>query len=112
MLRSATGIFVLLLLAFFCVAQTPSAPQGAGTVLRLRVRVKVGDSTKGLARKRFFLIKGSLEQNKTVVEDIEQRPVISRDCYYRSAGASEALIKWLKENDCESVYCREIQPTD
>lgn len=112
MLRSATGIFVLLLLAFLCVAQTPSAPQGAGTVLRLRVRVKVGDSTKGLSRKRFFLIKGSLEQNKTVVEAIERRLVISRDCYYRSAGASEALIKWLKENDCESVYCREIQTDD
>ncbi|HEV7799366.1 MAG TPA: hypothetical protein VGO73_14505, partial [Pyrinomonadaceae bacterium] len=112
MLRSATGIFVFLLLAFLCVAQSPSAPQGAGTVLRLRVRVKVGDSTKGLSRKRFFLIKGSLEQNKTIVEAIERRPIISRDCYYRGAGASEALIKWLKENDCESVYCREIQADD
>lgn len=112
MLRSATGIFVLLVLALFCVAQTPSVPQGAGTVLRLRVRVRVGDSTKGLSRKRFFLIKGSLEQNKTVVEAIERRPLISRDCYYRTAGASEALIKWLKDNDCESVYCREIQSDD
>ena len=24
-------------------------------------------------------------------------------------GASEQLIKWLKENDCDSVYCREIE---
>jgi len=112
MLRSATGISVLLLLAFFCVGQTPSAPQSAGTVLRLRVRVKVGDATKGLSRKRFFLLKGSLEQNKSVVEATERRPLLSRDCFYRSAGASEALIKWLKENDCESVYCREIQTDD
>jgi len=74
--------------------------------------VKVGDSTKGLSRKRFFLTKGSLEQNKSVVEAIERRPVVSRDCYYRSAGASEALIKWLKDNDCESVYCRDIEPDD
>ena len=81
-------------------------------MLRLRVRVKVGESTKGLSRKRFFLTKGSLEQNKSMVETIERRPVVSRDCYYRSAGASEALIKWLKDNDCESVYCREIQPDD
>jgi hypothetical protein len=74
--------------------------------------VKVGESTKGLSRKRFFLIKGSLEQNKAAVAAIEQRQVVSRDCYYRGAGASEALIKWLKENDCESVYCREIQADD
>jgi len=107
MLRSAIGISVLLL-AFFCVAQTPSASQGAGAVLRLKVKI----SNKGLSRKRFFLIKGSLEQNKSVVETIEQRPVVSRDCYYRVAGASEALIKWLKDNDCESVYCREIQAED
>ena len=33
----------------------------------------------------------------------------SRECYYRSHGASEALIKWLEENDCESVYCRQIE---
>ena len=34
--------------------------------------------------------------------------LLSRDCYYRSLGASDALIKWLKDNDCESVYCRGI----
>ena len=111
-LRSTTGIVVLLLLAFFCVGQTPSAPEHAGTVLRLRVRVKVGDAPKGLSRKRFFLIKGSLEQNKSVVEEIVRRPFNSRDCYYRGAGASEQLINWLRENDCETVYCRELQPAD
>lgn len=111
-IRVTSGIVALLLLAFFCVAQTPSAPQAAGTVLRLRVRVKNGDSTKGLSRKRFFLIKGSLEQNKNVIDEIGRRPFISRDCYYRGAGASEELINWLRENDCESVYCRELEPKD
>ena len=111
-LRSPLSIVVLLLLASFCVAQTPSTPQGAGTVLRLRVRVKVGDATKGLSRKRFFLIKGSLEQNKSVVDEMQRRPFTSRDCYYRGAGASEPLINWLRDNDCESVYCRELQPND
>ena len=67
---------------------------------------------KGLSRKRFFLIKGSLADNKSLMEKIEQQPLISRDCYYRSIGASEALIAWLKENDCESVYCREVEPKD
>jgi hypothetical protein len=112
MVRSLYLILIACLLALVCLAQTPSVPQGARAVLRLRVRVKVGDSTKGLSRKRFFLIKGSLEQNKRVLETIEWQPVVSRDCYYRAAGASEALIKWLKDNDCESVSCREIQPDE
>ena len=81
-------------------------------MLRLRVRVKSGDATRGLSRKRFFLIKGSLEQNKAFVDEIFRRPVNSRDCFYRAAGASEALINWLREQDCESVYCRELQTGD
>lgn len=103
-------------IAVMAGAQTPTAPltspAGARGVIRLRVRVKVADATKGLLRKRFFLIKGSLEENRTLVQSIEQRPVVSRDCYYRGLGASEALIRWLKESDCESVYCREIEQQD
>jgi hypothetical protein len=111
-LSSLSGLFVILLLFFYCLAQTPTTPATAGTVLRLRVRVKVGESTKGLSRKRFFLTKGSLEQNRSLVEEIERRTLVTRDCFYRSAGASDALIKWLNESDCESVYCREVQPDD
>jgi hypothetical protein len=81
-------------------------------VLRLKVKVKVGDSTKVLSRKRFFLTRGSLEQNRPLVEEIERRTIVSRDCYYRSAGASDAFVKWLDENDCETVYCREIETKD
>ena len=104
---------VVLVLAVICAAQTPSSTptQGSG-VIRLRVRVKVGESTSGLSRKRFFLIKGTLDQNKPLIDTIEHRTATSRDCYYRRLGASEALIKWLKESDCESVYCREIEPDD
>ena len=94
MFRNVTGIAIVLL-AFLCVAETPSSSQNAGAVLRLRVRV----ANKGVSRKRFYLIKGSLEQNKALVETIEKRQVMARDCYYRQAGASEALIKCLKEND-------------
>ena len=77
-------------------------------VIRLKVKYKDGDAPKDLARKRFFLIKGSLEENKGVIEKMKQTDLLSRECYYRSKGASEALIKWLKDNDCESVYCRQI----
>jgi hypothetical protein len=111
--RPGFGAAVVLLLAAICTAQIPDpTPSQATGVIRLRVRVKVGESTKGLSRKRFFLIKGTLDQNKSLLDAIEQRPATSRDCYYRNLGASEALIKWLKESDCESVYCREIEPED
>jgi hypothetical protein len=86
--------------------QTPSASRG---VIRLKVKYKTGDVTKELPRKRFFLIKGSLADNKSLIEKIKQIDVMSRECYYRSHGASEALINWLKENNCDSIYCREIE---
>jgi len=91
---------------FIAHTQTPQANRG---VIRLKVKFKSGDATKELARKRFFLIKGSLEENKSLIEKIKQTEVISRECYYRSKGASEALLKWLKESDCDSVYCREVE---
>ncbi len=107
--------FVCLILIALCVCvqgQTTSAPVTAGTVLRLRVRVKVGNATRGLARKRFYLAQGSLAQNKPMVEEIERRSLISRECFHRTAGASEGLIKWLAESDCETVYCREVEADD
>ena len=88
-------------------AQTPQ-PASRG-VIRLKVKYKTGDAPKELPRKRFFLIKGSLEENKVLIEKMKQAELISRECYYRNLGASEPLIKWLKDNDCESVYCREIE---
>lgn len=91
---------------FIAHTQTPSATRG---VIRLKVKFKSGDITKELPRKRFFLIKGSLEENKSLIERIKQTSVLSRECYYRGQGASEALIKWLNENDCDSIYCREIE---
>jgi hypothetical protein len=104
-------LMLLVCLAVMAVGQTPaSSPAGATGVIRLRVRVGIGDGSKakGLSRKRFFLLEGSLEDNKELLQSLEQRPVVSRDCYYRSIGASEELIAWLKANDCESIYCREV----
>ena len=107
---TAVALTVVLISA---IAQTPnSTPNDARGVIRLRVRVKTGETTKGQSRKRFFLIPGTLEQNKALIQTIEQTSIVTRDCYYRSIGGSEALIKWLQEGDCESVYCREIETTD
>ena len=103
------SIVALLLISMVAFAQTPAGSRG---VIRLRVRVKTGDTTKGLSRKRFFLIPGTLEQNKALVQAIENNSLSSRDCYYRSIGASDPLIKWLRDGDCESVYCREIEAAE
>ena len=100
---------VALLLSMGASAQNPDASRG---VIRLRVRVKTDNKTTGLSRKRFFLLPGTLEQNKALIQTVENTTLTSRDCYYRSMGASEPLIKWLREGDCESVYCREIESAD
>ena len=104
---------LLICLSVIGLGQTPAAPQANPRgVIRLRVRVGDGPKAKGLSRKRFFLIKGSREENKSLLQSFEQRPILSRDCYYRGIGASEALISWLKQSDCESIYCREVEPKD
>ena len=101
--------FALLLMMTVVLAQQP--PAGQTGVLRLRVRVKADDSAplRGLARKRFFLIPGTLEQNRALIDSIEHQSLVSRDCYYQKIGASAALIGWLRESDCESVYCRGVE---
>jgi hypothetical protein len=101
--------FALLLTVTVVIAQELPAQQTG--VLRLRVRVKADDASplRGLARKRFFLIPGTLEQNRALIEAIDRQPLATKECYYKRLGASAALINWLKEGDCESVYCRAIQ---
>ncbi len=97
---------LILIPAAAFIAQTPPATRG---VIRLKVKYKFGEAPKELARKRFFLIKGSLVNNQALIDAMTASQPLSRECYYRSKGASAALIKWLRDNDCESVYCREIE---
>jgi len=103
------AFFAVLLMVTVVLAQQPPAQQTG--VLRLRVRVKANDTAplRGLARKRFFLIPGTLEQNRALITAIEQQPLTTRDCYYKQHHASTQLISWLQEGDCESVYCRSIE---
>ena len=103
------AFFALLVMVAVTMAQQPSAQQTG--VLRLRVRVKADEAAplRGLARKRFFLIPGTLEQNRALIEAIERQTLTSRDCYYQKLGASTALIDWLRSGDCESVYCRGVE---
>lgn len=105
--RQVPVYFALLLIVTGVLAQ--DARQTG--VLRLRVRMKADDAApfRGLARKRFFLIPGTLAQNRALVEAVERQSLTTRDCFYSKLGASAALINWLKDGNCESVYCREIE---
>lgn len=107
-MKLAITAVVLLLLTLPATSGLTQSPTG---VLRIRVRVKADDASplRGLARKRFFLIPGTLEQNRALIDAIERQPLLTRDCYYRKLNASQALIDWLKSGDCESVYCREVE---
>jgi len=98
--------WLLIACAFAAHTQTPAPARG---VIRLKVRYKSAEVIKELPRKRFFLINGSLDDNKSLAEIIKQTAFESRECYYRSKGATEQLIKWLDDNDCESIYCRAIE---
>ena len=118
MARSLLLIFVRLFAFtfFFCLllftptqAVSQAGPQEATGILQLKVKPKINGKDRELARKRFYLIKGNLEDNKELVEKIGQQTIITRECFYRNARASEAFINWLKQGDCESVYCRPIE---
>src|SRR6185295_1288321 len=111
MRASRIVFFALLLMVTVVLAQSQQPVARQTGVLRLRVRVKVDDTAplRGLARKRFFLIPGTIEQNRGLIDTIERQALLSRDCYYKKIGASPALIDWLKTGDCESVYCRGIE---
>ncbi len=61
------AFFALLLMVTVVLAQQPATQQTG--VLRLRVKVKADDTAplRGLARKRFFLIPGTLEHNRALI---------------------------------------------
>lgn len=57
-----------------------------------------------LARKRFYL--SSCPFN--LAENVDLRRAPSLRNYYSTAGASPQLIAWLEQNNCETIYCREL----
>ncbi|HQZ95583.1 MAG TPA: hypothetical protein PLP21_04650 [Pyrinomonadaceae bacterium] len=87
------------------------AAQSAGS-LEVSGRVKIGGKVEKLTRKRFYLFRGGLEANKTLVEKLKAASVTSRDCFYCAQKASPEFIAWLKAEECESPYCRAITVDD
>jgi hypothetical protein len=111
MLKFFPKLLIVLLLVFgFCPinAQEP-LPLGS---LEVSGRVKINGKLEKLQRKRFYLLRGGLDENKNLVEKLGAAETLSRDCFYSQMQASPQFICWLKEENCESPYCREIEKTD
>lgn len=82
--------------------------QGLGS-LELSGRVKIDGKQEKLSRKRFYLLKGGLNENKDLIDRLRTAEIRSRDCYYGDAKASPEFICWLKAENCESPYCRAVE---
>ena len=71
--------------------------------------IKVDGKKIELARKRFFLFKGGLQENDGLLKRIETAEITSRNCYYTAQKASAGYICWLQAENCESPFCRVVE---
>ena len=62
------------------------------------------DKVTQLARKRFYL--SSCPFNLDKIAAASRAP--TRRGYYSNLKASPQLIKWLEDNNCDTIYCREL----
>lgn len=102
-------LLVLLIFSFFLTNAQEPLPRGS---LEVSGRIRIGKTQEKLQRKRFYLLPGGLEENKNLIEKLKTAEIISRDCYYSQMQASPQYICWLKEENCESPYCRTISDSD
>ena len=91
----------------------PAAEPKIGSI-NFSAQVEVNGKTEKPARKRFYLVRGSREQNAELLKQIAATPVTSSDCYYANLNrngrkVSDDFFCWLKRNDCETPYCREVK---
>jgi hypothetical protein len=84
----------------------------APRLIQLSVLYKKGDQplqqddkVTQLARKRFYL--SSCPFNLDKIQGAGTAP--TRRAYYTSVKASPQLIKWLEDNNCDTIYCRELR---
>ncbi len=111
--------FIIAASAFLTAYGQDSAPTSDNKKgsIKFTAQVEINGKTERLDRKRFYLIRGSRRQNAELLQKIAAETFVSRDCYFaelRRAGRkiSDEYICWLKTNDCESAYCREVKTTE
>jgi hypothetical protein len=93
-----------------CTQPAP-CPKLAPRVIQLTAVYKKGteplqqdDHVTQLARKRFYL--SSCPFNLDKIPTGARAP--TRRAYYSGIKASPQLVKWLEDNNCDTIYCREL----
>lgn len=99
------------------LAQTAApAPteQTYGSVVVKGRSVNAGDAKKtpSLTRKRFYIFAGDLKDNAALVDRIKGTEITSRNCYYSKLNASACFIDWLRQENCETPFCRPVERGD
>src|SRR5436190_2021837 len=102
------GLLLALLGSFSLSAQEPPVTGS----LQLFSKFPGGNPVDKLTRKRFYLLPGSLQDNKALLDRIHAADIESRDCYYSRVQASPQLICWLQAENCESPFCRKVETAD
>jgi hypothetical protein len=93
-----------------CAQPTP-CPKLAPRVIQVSVIYKKGEQPlqqgegTPLARKRLYL--SSCPFNLDRLQSAPRAP--TRKNYYTGIKASPPLIKWLEDNNCDTIYCRELR---
>jgi hypothetical protein len=111
MLTFCSKLLLIALLSLNCEAIGAQEIPSVGS-LEISGRVRIGGKPVKLERKRFYLLRGGLAENKTLVEKLKATEFGSRNCFYSQTKASPQFICWLKANNCESPYCRKIIKED
>lgn len=83
---------------------------GSGTLEVNIKNVKVEGKPAKLSRKRFYLFPGGLKENAALLQRIKAAEITSRDCYYKGMQASDQYLCWLQQENCESPFCRTVEP--
>jgi hypothetical protein len=92
---------------FACAAMGQLA---SGTVEINVKNVKIDGKSARLSRKRFYMFQGGLGENAALLQRIKAAEITSRNCYYKALKASDQFICWLQAENCESPFCRIVQP--
>jgi len=109
--RTSTPAKFILILLVSCLATAAEGQLPTGS-LEVSARLRIDGKQQKLIHKRFYLLRGGLDENKGLLERIRTAQITSRDCYYSRAQASPQFICWLQTENCDSPYCRQIEMTD
>ena len=102
---------LLLFILLTSIGSVYGHAQGLGSA-EISGRVKIAGKQEKLSRKRFYLIKGGLKDNKDLVDRLRAAQIKSRDCFYTDMKASPQYICWLQAENCESPFCRTVAADD